>query len=485
MTGFSRCDDQSKLEHLAGAPLLFGAVSGGILLALYMYLGLFTRHMADDFCIARFDITQNFPGALWNRYLTVSNRYSNITLMSLNEALGPTAIRYLPASMILLWVAGTFWFLRELRLLLRLNQHPLVDANLSIGLAFFSILQAPNLFQTIYWRSGMVTHFVPLVGIAFLLALTMQFSHRACAGESRTWMGPTLMVFSFVVGGFSEPPTAVMIVGLVLLLGYLFVRRADRLSRPAIPMISWTLGGMSLAMLVLILAPGNSLRLGSEPPDFPTLIVRSFKHALEYILGVLRGFPIPSLVTFVWSGAGAYVFFGRRDKLTRRNARIVLAALAASLLFTILFVAVSFAPSVYGQSFPVERARFMGRGLLTVGIIAAGILSGILVAQAGTPRLRSASSVLALTIMLVCALYPLRFIPAVTAEVAVYRDRAQAWDARDALIRELKANGETDLVIPQLSGFQGVKEWELYPEHWVNRCAAQYYAVNTISTYLE
>ena len=49
-------------------------------------------------------------------------------------------------------------------------------------------------------------------------------------------------------------------------------------------------------------------------------------------------------------------------------------------------------------------------------------------------------------------------------------------------INDLIAQGETDLLIVQLDGVEGVKEMEITEKHWVNRCAAKYYEVNSIRT---
>jgi hypothetical protein len=51
---------------------------------------------------------------------------------------------------------------------------------------------------------------------------------------------------------------------------------------------------------------------------------------------------------------------------------------------------------------------------------------------------------------------------------------------RQIQILELIAQGQTDLVIPQLDGVQGVKEMDVSAEHWVNHCASQYYGINSI-----
>ena len=81
--------------------------------------------------------------------------------------------------------------------------------------------------------------------------------------------------------------------------------------------------------------------------------------------------------------------------------------------------------------------------------------------------------------LVLLALYPLRMVQRVSAEIPVYRQRAAAWDLRETEIAALKAQGEQDLVVRFLpeeisqdlgdrTGFR------------LNRCAAILYGVNSI-----
>jgi hypothetical protein len=83
-------------------------------------------------------------------------------------------------------------------------------------------------------------------------------------------------------------------------------------------------------------------------------------------------------------------------------------------------------------------------------------------------------------LLAVAALYPLRAAWLSLADVPVYRERAEAWDMREAQIYNLREQGQTDLIIIQFDGVEGVKEMDVNADHWVNRCAAKYYKVNSI-----
>jgi hypothetical protein len=87
---------------------------------------------------------------------------------------------------------------------------------------------------------------------------------------------------------------------------------------------------------------------------------------------------------------------------------------------------------------------------------------------------------IAMLIVLILAVYPFRVSLQAINEVSEYRKRAARWDARETQINALITQGETDLIIVQLDGVNGVKELDVNADHWVNRCAAEYYEVNSI-----
>ncbi len=62
------------------------SVFSGFVLMIYAYLGIFSRHLADDYCAIDF-INTDFPTALWINYINVSDRFSNFMLITLSEAI--------------------------------------------------------------------------------------------------------------------------------------------------------------------------------------------------------------------------------------------------------------------------------------------------------------------------------------------------------------------------------------------------------------
>jgi hypothetical protein len=195
----------------------------------------------------------------------------------------------------------------------------------------------------------------------------------------------------------------------------------------------------------------------------------------------LRTLPTPTLVSVVVSALLFYVKYAYpAQPLSKaaRNRLIILVLLV--FVFMYLLIAASFAPSVYGQSYPVPRARFAARVVMTIALLMEGALIGTLAAQI---RITSFQTVYlrnsAILAFMIVALYPLRTAWRTLGEVPVYQQRAAAWDLRDAEIRRLKAEGTQDVIVGFLSG-EEIQDLGDYTEYRLNRCAAVLYGVKSI-----
>lgn len=447
------------------------------------YLGTFTRHMADDYCETYVTQTYSPLGAVIDRYEAgnwrAANRYSNLLFVGVAESLlGRQNIEIVPVLMIILWEIGLIILVRQFRKLAGIQCHILVDIFLGTTLAFLSILEAPNPFQTFYWRSSMATHFVPLVFLNFLIAFLFFRSNKEAAVSA--WTMLVIFFAAFVIGGFSEPPVTVMIVGsgLGFVYTWFFVKNK---TRPALlSLTGCILAGAASALIVMAVSPAAS-NLGADTPSFVEWIQRTTQYTYLFVIDTIKRLPLPILFSIVCPALLAFVVY--RDKTisnipnvqTRRNIALALP------FILILLIAAGFSTSAYGQSFPVERARFFAHYLITITLVLEGVLWGIWISQIKWGFFNSAYfAYVPILIMLMMVVYPFRAALRVIQDVPDYRAREQAWDRRDAHIYKLREFGQTDLTVPQFDGVDGVKELDTYQTHWVNRCAAKYYQVNSI-----
>jgi hypothetical protein len=469
-------------ERLLELFLPIGVIATAVPLALYGYLGTFSRYGSDDYCISAFYLQSNLVNAMIERYMVSTSRYTNIIFTGLaDKFLGWYNVAILPVLMLTLFVLGLYLLLKEIVEMLQLSWSRWMMFFLSLLVVYFSVAQAPNLYETLYWRAGMTSHFAPLVFIPFLATFLLRQIHRAQDRSASLWTQAACFLTPLVIGGLSEPPTALMITMLLLAVVAAWWGSDVRYRRAILSLLIWSLLGALTALIIMALAPANALRTQTATPGLMELIGRISNYPLYFIIDTLRTYPVPTVTSLILPALLFYVKYNYVSPVLSKPARNWLGILMiAVLLLTYLFIAAGFAPSAYGQSYPVPRARFIGRVLMTAALMIEGALLGTLVSQVKIDLLQSTIfqgfTVLMLFILM---FYPLRTAGRLAGEIPVYRERAVAWDAREAEIKAMKADGQTDLVVRFLSK-ERLQDLGDHEGFRLNRCAAALYGVNTI-----
>ena len=163
------------------------------------------------------------------------------------------------------------------------------------------------------------------------------------------------------------------------------------------------------------------------------------------------------------------------------SSRTLLITMIAVPVLAFALIVAGFAPSVYGQAFPAERARFICRLLMTAALMSEGACLGILLGQW---RLRWSSTVAPFVMVLfaLSSLYPLRSAWAVVQnKMPFYTLWSSVWDYRQGRIVADKTKGTVDIVTFKMYSIEGVGELEQDPRAWINVCASSYYGVHSIS----
>ena len=469
-------------DELAQPGIVLGALSALSALAVYGYLGMFSRYGSDDYCLSAFFRQDHLAGAMVERYMEDSSRYTNILFIGLVDKLfGWYNVAILPALMLALFVLGLILFLREIVHWTGLSWSRWILLFLAALLVYLSVIQAPHLYETLYWRAGMTSHFAPVVFIPFFGAFLLNQIRKISTRPPALWVQAACFVIPFLIGGLSEPPTALMITVLALSIGAAWWWGPVQQRRAILLLLFWSLLGAFTALMVMALAPANALRMQTPPPPLPELVLRIIYYPSFFIVDTFRTLPLPTLIAIAVPTLLFYVKYDDPSQEFSQAARARLGILLiVVLLFAYLLIAATFAPSIYGQSYPAPRARFISRVIMTGALMTDGALLGLLLAQV-RPRFLQAtySRRMAAIALVLLALYPLRMVQRVSAEIPVYRQRAAAWDLRETEIAALKAQGEQDLVVRFLpeeisqdlgdrTGFR------------LNRCAAILYGVNSI-----
>jgi hypothetical protein len=465
---------------LKSLPIKLFAITSAAALSVYAYIAAFIRPIGDDYCISARLIGYNPLTASLIKYWYTSNRFSNEMVAWFTDLFGPRGVAILAVGALLLWLAGLTWLLYESARLFKIRWDLWTGLLLAEIVALISFYTAPNLFQSVQWRPGLMTYFLPLVIYSILFAGILRVAQRLQSVKSRDiglLIAIVILFFAaFFAGGLSETAGAlhISILGLALVLNFLWNKTQTR--RPILVLITATLTGALLAMIGMLITPANAIRLeGAQTPSMLDVILRSFTYAALFFSESARLLKIPLGFTFVSGGLLANLYFKTTDISLHRRAWLGLLLVPA---LAYLLTVAAFAPSAYGQSFPVDRVRFPAHALLAASLLTEGGLLGLLASRLPLPRWTTTLAVIAL---LVTALYPLWTIRNNYKMVPQYQRHAARWDQRDASIRELAASGETNIVTWGLPGIANVNDLGPRPGHWINYCAAIVYGVDTIS----
>jgi hypothetical protein len=462
-------------------------------IGLYAYLGTFSRYLGDDYCEAMLFKDASPVSAVIERYTTgnwprATMRYSNLLFEGFSELLGKNGMEITITSMALLWVIGLIYFVHEVRKYLRLDWPFPIDFFLGILFVFFSFLLAPSLFQTVYWRSAMMTHFAPLVFGSFLFAFLANQMKRAESQSISSAINVVVFFAAFIIAGFSEPPTTTMLIALPLLMVAVWVLGKPPARQKQITLLAWTFAGVFLGLVVMLLSPASASAAQEKTLNVLQVLGNSFLYSYLFMLDSLRTLPLPFLISTLISLMLMWLYQqGKTSALSNEQRRSVFLIMLAAPFLIWLLIAAGFSPSVYGQGFPVERMRFLARTMMIAIFMLEGALLGLLLKNMFFNYAKTLIYWAALTFFAVLSIvYPMRVAYKIYKfDIPEYRTRAEQWDVRNAQIYTLRAQGQTDLIVAQFDGVQGVKELDVNADHWANHCAAQYYGINSIRAFPE
>jgi len=461
---------------------VFFSLASAAALSVYAYLAALTRPIGDDYCISARLIGYDPLTASLIKYWYTSNRFSNEIVAWITDLFGPRGPALLATLSLLLWLAGLTWLLYESARLLKIRSDFWAGFLPAELIALISYYTAPNLFQSVQWRPGLMTYFLPLVIYAFLFAGILRGA-RLLAGRVAAQrhieisLAITLIFFgAFFAGGLSETAGAlhISILGLALAANLFWNKTSTR--RAALALVAAALAGAALAMIGMFVTPANAIRLeGAQSPSILDAVLRSFAYAALFLSESARLLKIS--LGFILAAGAALAFLHSKTAELPLPRRAWLGLFLIPILTYLLIVA-TFAPSAYGQSFPVDRVRFPAHVLLAASLLTWGGLLGALAARLPLPRAATTLTVIALFLL---ALYPLWTIRNNYQVIPQYQRQAAQWDARDASIRAQAAAGEKNIVTWRLPGIANVNDLGPRPGHWINYCAAIVYGVDSIS----
>ena len=424
------------IERVLGAAL-------AVPLVVFAVVGGFSRYTADDFCWAGVLRTEGFVNANVHYYTNYSPRYSFTFLVNLTELMGPAIVPLLPATAIIVWIAVLTWMFAQFGL-------NLVRAFVLAEVFALATLQtAPDLAQSLYWQTGLLTYLLPLVLACFLIGWIRK-------GLQTRWALLISGLVTFIAGGLSEtyliPQNVAITLGLVVAVVFK-TRRAH---------LAAALAGGVLALLAIILAPATAGRVGGTPADLWLALSASIATCWVQAVRLVRFFPLAILLCV----AVPALVGGAR--MSPRWLLIVTACVLITLPFC-------YFPSFYAQNGnPPTRSLIVPGAIFTGYCMFLGFCLGPWV-SVRVPISRRGVALLAVAVV------PLGIAVVTLPDTLSAAQYAAIFDAEDQQIRASANAGASDLTVPPLPQNFGENFVSSDREDWVNQCVARYYGLRSIA----
>jgi len=486
-----KCQKSSSL--LLNSAIGAGIFTFGLALFAYACLGLFSRYYADDYCLTSGFLIKGFWKSQIDLYTTWSPRFSGTFILNLSEYFGRSAIRGWTAFLILLWVITLTWSLRQVSQLTRVLVSKKSALLLSEIFIFFIILEAPQQYQSIYWRIGLITYTLPLVFLTGLCGLIFN-RMRKIEPEQIPWWGlVACTALAFFAGGFSETYVTLQTSLLILALLGIWLGCKYPVKRNWLILVGGSLVGSIIALIIVVSAPGNAIRLAAmpvRPPNLFQLIQMSMTNAFLFMYISLKNYSFQNVLTFLLPAALTYCIYAGRNGFPKMRPTALLVALFLTPIIGYLLIVTVCLPTAYAQfSYPEGRTLIQAHFLMVAIILIEGGLIGMCLSQlhlwANEPVPFSLQLLTTLLFLLI-ALYPLYDARKTYMKAPIYRERAMAWDVRDTEIRRRALLNESNIKIidsraSSFDEFSGLEEIGSDPRHWVNQCAASFYGAHDLT----
>ncbi len=252
-----------RLRHSASALLVLAAA---IPLALYAYLGQFSRLMWDDFC--NFGLGQQIT--FWEilNHNRTTTRHASSYLDNFFWGLTPpqdlAAVRLFLLLVILIWLPALAWLVRSLCRLAQVKGGSKSRMLAASALMLAGILFAMPSPQVLYWYAGAVRYLLPLAILTVYVALLLEMGLRPRSNKRDGLALAAGALLCFFSAGLAEMSLVIQIATLVIMTPLLLCARqpADR----GFFVRMWLAGLMaSLAGLAIVVSAPSMIGRVSSP----------------------------------------------------------------------------------------------------------------------------------------------------------------------------------------------------------------------------
>lgn len=251
---------------LLGLLALVGLMASGV-------LGRSSALMGDDFCYSGVALDGGVLNGTRQFYTGVNGRLLGNFVGLLSGYLFPFAQPpYVVFAILSLWAASLVPLLTRLLHWLTGRPSSTIAWALAATIVLVTLINAPDIYQSLFWRSGRQPLLFPLMLWPLVLALLMDLCGQK-RGATIGWKWLALLLLAFCAGAFHEVYAAaqvVMVLGGIAVLVILQRSSSQRVPLLLQGLVSAFLGAL-LALSVHMLSPGTAERSSVLGSDFDPL----------------------------------------------------------------------------------------------------------------------------------------------------------------------------------------------------------------------
>ncbi len=480
--------------------LIIIALTFIIALVSYIYIGFFTRYWYDDFCTAGTLRQEGFINSQIYWYTNWSGRFSYHIIVNIAELFGPQIVTALPFLAVAFWCISSTWTIYQLFLAFRLPSALISSFVLTLAVIFSTLNSTPDIVQSLYWQTGMLTYLAPIILLTIWTGLLVFLS--------RTKSKPLIFrlvlligfILCFVAGGLSETYSILQIgiLSVLLIAGLIcFFYGTKKISSTFILV---SLFGAVLAFSIVFFAPGNKNRQAVLPTPASkfSIVKSSFIYTLNFAERHSRRSRGVSLLSLVFPAWLALMLYERKpnNKIASTFSGIkiksALAIIALCIIVGFFLILICFVPAFYALSETLPlRAQILPKFVLVTFMMFAGFLAmqSFLNSYADYTRLKFWTLAAASTALILLLLVPLASAKKTFALGEKAEMYAAKWDEIEREISAAKSSGISDVIIPNINADEyelGFGRAEMLPtanpKEGQNVCLARYFDLLSVTT---
>lgn len=352
-------------------------------LAVYLYLGHFSRLMLDDYGLFAAPLHLGFLDNFFHWRNNWFPSYTFYVVQDLLTPLDPARLpALLPAAVILAWFAGLTWLISLALRHLELTRDRLPISIALSALMVFASIRSFHTLESFYWFTASLRHTLPVGFMLLFLAVALELGENRGKAAAAVAAAAGLL-FGIVNSGFSELNVVIQLVFAPVVIFGMRRYSPGLLRRLGVILLWAAFCGSLFSLVVQLTAPGMTVRTGEafsipyqDPIRDPFELV--LKTAVSFIDQI--GYPdrVVSFALMFASGLLTALLFYRPKTTSAPLQTISLntAPLAAGLFLQLAFVPLFWSLSGEGTGCGVGSCELLGsfRALHVLSLVGYSLL---------------------------------------------------------------------------------------------------------------